>query len=424
MTIAPPPSNLRRAAPIVAGLCSVYILAHFYRVSTGVIAPDIMAETGIGAEAMGGLSGAFFFAFALFQIPVGILLDRFGPRLVVPLLLIFAVVGALVFAVSDSALGLTIGRALMGMGTASILMGSLVVATRWFPPDRFAAVASFFVAMGTLGALMATTPLAAVSEAAGWRGAFFIMAGVTLLFGVVAFLVVRDAPPGHAYYTRKHESLRQVARGLGEVLRNPQLKFIVSINSVAYAAVLAITALWGGPYLAQVYGLEPVARGNVLLLMTVGQVLGHLTYGRLDRILDTRKGLIVFGATASIAILLILALSPALPLWGVTTMFVAFGFISGYSVIITTHGRAIFPERLVGRGMTTNNTSVFLGAAIVQWATGAIIGAFVTDAGETPEVAYRVMFGFLAALQIAALVFYSRAQDAKPSEDLARQRAD
>ncbi len=423
MTSAAPPSHLRRAVPIIAGLCAVYILAHFYRVSTGVIAPDIMAETGLGAEAMGALSGAFFFAFALFQIPVGILLDRYGPRRVVPLLLLLAVAGAIVFAVSDTAFGLTVGRALMGMGTASILMGSLVVATRWFPPDRFAAVASFFVAMGTLGALLATTPLAAVSEVAGWRGAFVIMAGITLVFGIVALVVVRDAPPGHPYFSRKPESLRQVARGLGEVLRNPQLKYIVSINSVAYAAVLAITALWGGPYLAQVYGLEPVARGNVLLLMTLGQVLGHLTYGRLDRILDTRKGLIVFGAGASIAILLVLALSPALPLWGVTAIFVAFGFISGYSVIITTHGRAIFPERLVGRGMTTNNSAVFLGAAVVQWATGVIIGLFVTETGATPDVAYRVMFGFLAALQIVALAVYSRSQDLKPSEDAARQAA-
>ncbi len=421
--MTPAPSNLRRALPIIAGLCAIYVLAHFYRVSTGVIAPDIMAETGLGPEAMGGLSSAFFFSFALFQIPVGILLDRFGPRRVVPTLLVLAVAGALIFALSNTATGLTIGRALMGMGTASILMGSLVVATRWFPPDRFAAVASFFVAMGTLGALLATTPLAAVSEVVGWRSSFFLMAGVTSIFGVIAFAVVRDAPPGHAYYARRPEGFAEVVRGLGEVLRNPQLKYIVAVNSVGYAAVLAITALWGGPYLAEVHGLGPVGRGNVLLLMTLGQVLGHLIYGRLDRILDTRKRLVVFGVVVSITLLLALALLPGLPLWVVASIFVLFGFVSGYTVIITTHGRAIFPEHLVGRGMTTNNTSVFLGAAIVQGATGALIGGFMTESGETPEVAYRAMFGFLAALQIVALMIYSRSRDVRPSDDIARKAA-
>lgn len=364
------------------------------------------------------------FAFALFQIPVGILLDRFGPRMVVPALLVFAVAGAFVFAMSSTATGLTIGRAMMGMGTASILMGSLVVATRWFPPDRFAAVASFFVAMGTLGALLATTPLAAISEAVGWRSAFYLMGGVTLVFGVVAFSVVRDAPPGHAYLQRRPESLRQVVHGLGEVLRNSQLKYIVAVNSVGYGAVLAITALWGGPYLAKVYGLEPIGRGNILLLMTLGQVVGHLTYGRLDRILDTRKNLIVFGVAVSIALLTVLALVPNLPLWAVTTIFITFGIASGYTVIITTHGRAIFPERLVGRGMTTNNTSVFLGAALIQGITGAIIGSFPTEFGETPAVAYRAMFGFLAAVQIIALLIYSQAKDVRPSDDMARQSSD
>ena len=106
-------------------------------------------------------------------------------------------------------------------------------------------------------------------------------------------------------------------------------------------------------------------------------------------------------------------------MWLISALFLLLGLISGYSSLITTHGRAIFPERLVGRGMTTNNTSVFLGAAIVQWLTGLIIGAFVVVSGETPDIAYRVMFGFLAALQITALLIYSRARDVRPSEQIA-----
>ncbi|MSO64661.1 MAG: MFS transporter, partial [Alphaproteobacteria bacterium] len=377
------PSQFRQVVPIVAALSACYVMSHFYRVSMGVIAPDLMRDLALSAEALGALSASFFIAFAAAQIPIGVLLDRWGARITVPATMLFAVAGALVFFVADGLAGLTLGRALMGLGTGGVLMGSLVVGARWFPADRFAAIASFFVAMGTLGALLATTPLAAVSEWIGWRGAFAAMAVVTLAFLGVAFLIVRDAPAGHAYHERRSETWGEVYRGLGEVVRNPQLPFILAVNSVAYPSVVTVAALWGAPYLTGVHGLSPVERGNVLLIMTIGMIVGHLTYGRLDRVFDTRKWLILFGATASMATLLFLALVPILSVSQVAVAFTILGVVTSYSTLITTHGRAIFPDHLVGRGMSTNNMSVFLGAAAMQWITGLVIDA-MTPAGSQP----------------------------------------
>ncbi len=414
---------LRQTAPMIVALGCAYVVAHFYRVSTGVIAPDLVTEVGLSAEALGALSSAFFFAFAFAQIPVGVLLDRFGPRLIVPGVTVFAIIGALIFALSHEALGLAIGRAFMGAGTAAVLMGTLVVGSRWFPPDRFGAVASSFVALGTVGALLATTPLAFASDVLGWRGAFFAMAVLTLLAGIFVWFTVRDAPPGHAYFSRKPEDLRAVWLGLGEVIRNRRLPYIIAINSVTYGSTLTIVALWGGPYLTNVHGLDGVGRGNVLLLATIGQVVGHLAFGRMDRWLDTRKWLIVGGAVCFALVFLVLALAPQLVLWQVAALFTLMGLVSSYSSMITTHGRTIFPDRLVGRGMTTNNMSVFMGAAILQWLSGLVIGAAL-DAGLSQSEAFRVMFGFLAVLLAIGVSIYSRVDDAKPSADARRHAAE
>lgn len=414
---------LRQTAPMIVALGCAYVVAHFYRVSTGVIAPDLVTEVGLSAEALGALSSAFFFAFAFAQIPVGVLLDRFGPRLVVPGVTVFAIIGALIFALSHEALGLAIGRAFMGAGTAAVLMGTLVIGSRWFPPDRFGAVASSFVALGTVGALLATTPLAFASDVLGWRGAFFAMAVLTLLAGIFVWFTVRDAPPGHAYFSRKPEDLRAVWLGLGEVIRNRRLPYIIAINSVTYGSTLTIVALWGGPYLTDVHGLDGVGRGNVLLLATIGQVVGHLAFGRMDRWLDTRKWLIVGGAVCFALVFLVLALAPQLVLWQVAALFTLMGLVSSYSSMITTHGRTIFPDRLVGRGMTTNNMSVFMGAAVLQWLSGLVIGAAL-DAGLSQSEAFRVMFGFLAVLLAIGVSIYSRVDDAKPSADARRHAAE
>jgi len=417
------PTLLRQTAPMIVALGCAYLIAHFYRVSTGVIAPDLMNEVGLSAEALGALSSAFFFAFALAQIPVGVLLDRFGPRLVIPGVTVLAIIGAVIFALSHEALGLAIGRAFMGAGTAAVLMGTLVIGSRWFPPDRFGAVTSSFVALGTVGALLATTPLAFASDVLGWRGAFFGMAVLTLVAGAFVWLVVRDAPPGHPHFSRKPENLRAVWLGLGEVVRNRRLPYILAINSVTYGSTLTIVALWGGPYLTNVHGLDGVGRGNILLLATLGQVVGHVAYGQMDRWLDTRKWLIVGGACCFAIIFAILALVPQMPLWQVAALFTLMGMVSSYSSMITTHGRAIFPNHLVGRGMTTNNMSVFLGAAILQWLSGLVIGAAL-DAGLSEAEAFRVMFGFLAVLLVIGVSVYSRIDDAKPSADARRHAAE
>ncbi len=403
----------RAGIVIVAALCTGYVASQFYRSANAVIAPELMAELSISPESMGAITGAFFLTFALMQVPTGVLLDRFGPRIVMPALLMLAVLGALIFSIGDSEGSLAVARGLMGVGCAAGLMGSMVVFARWFPQDRFGTLAALIFSVGGVGNLLATTPLAAASEAIGWRGSFIGTAVITVGMAILLYAVIRDAPPGHPALARKPETARQVVAGLGQVLREKRLWYVSVMQFVGYPVLMTIGALWAGPYLTEVHGLDAIARGNVLLAINVAILVGVMAMGPLDRIFDTRKWIVAAAAVATIAILGLLTVLPTPPLWQATALLILFGLVAPYQMVLHAHARAIFPEHLVGRGLTVQN-SVAIGAVfLMQWVSGIIIETFA-DAAD-PGFAYRVVFGFLGAITLLALMVYLRIEDAKPS---------
>jgi len=403
---------------IVALLCVTYCLSQFYRAANAVIGPDISRELAFGPSDLAIVTGSFFIAFAAVQPFVGVLLDRFGPRLTMSALMVLGVIGAGLFSTLDGVLGLSFARVLLGIGNSALLIGPMVVFARWFPPERFAFLSSLLIAVGTLGSLLATAPLAAAASAWGWRGAFLGMTGITALFTLLVFLVTRDAPPGHPFLHREPERLIETIKGLGQVLRNRRMYLIFAMNLTAYASTITILGLWGGPYLADIHGLDTIARGNVLLAMAVGSVIGYLVWGPLDRVLDTRKWLIVAGSAGIVLVLAALAAmsSPSLTL--VTGLLAAQGLLAGCFVHVLSHGRAVFPEELVGRGLTVLNFGTMFGSFAMQYLTAQVIGAFTpTAAGHPPEEAYRAMFATMAAILFVAILIYGRIDDARPSQD-------
>ena len=417
--MTPPSSQFRRAIVILAAICPLYIISNFFRISNAVIAPDLMSELTLSPEAMGVLTGLFFAGYAAAQIPVGMMLDRFGVRITVPSMMAFTAGGSLLFAVAAGMLDLSLGRFFTGVGCAGVLIGALLLATRWTPPQHFATVSGTLSAIGVFGVLLGTTPFAVTVEAIGWRNSFIGMAVIAVVMAILGYLVVRDAPPGHAFHDRAREPIGEVVRGLGEVLLNPRLPVMFFIGFVSYAAVLTVLGLWGGPYLHDVHGLGLTARGNVLAVMTVALAVGFLTFGPLDRIFDTRKWVTLAGGAGTVVVLGLLALLPQPPLWLVTVLFAALAFLNGFSVTAFAHGRTIFPDRLMGRGLTMLALATFIGVAFMQTATGPIVGAFEQPDGIVSSAGYRWMFAFIAALVALALLFYSRTADAKPSGERA-----
>ena len=416
-------AELKRAAHPLAGLrvvlclALVLVISQFYRTAVAAIAPELMRTLALAPESMGAISAAFFLGFAAMQIPVGLMLDRFGPRRTVSAVLVVAVAGALTFATAEGAAGLVLGQALLGIGCSGVFMGALVATARWFPPARFATVAAVIMATSNTGNLLSATPLAAAAEAVGWRGAFLALAGLTALLALLVVLVVRDAPPGHARESRAPESLGAALRGLLEVLRDKRLPPLLAMACIAYPLILVLRSLWAGPYLSDIHGLEGVALGDALLIMSVAMIVGIVSYGPLDKLFDTRKGIMLWGGLATLAVLGVLAAVPGLDRTEALVLLVLLAFLGSNYVMTMPHARAFYPERLVGRAVTTVNLVTFVGVAVWQALTGLIVGAFAAPGEPAPEIAYRAVFAFLAGVLALALMLYRRVEDVPPSRD-------
>jgi predicted MFS family arabinose efflux permease len=413
----------RRGLIIVTTLATAYVASHFFRAANVTIGLDLMRDLAIGPEALGALTGAFFFGFAAMQIPCGFLFDHFGPRRTVAGMLILATIGGAIFTLAPGWPALLTGRVLMGAGFGAMLIGTMVVITRWFPPDRFSTLTAMVMSIGLLGNLAATTPLAWAAQAIGWRAVFGAAVVFTALAAVAVAMVVRDAPSGHPFLARTRETPREMLQGLVEVLRNPRLRPILALNFCNYACTFTVQGLWGGPFLREVHGLSAIEAGNVLLAAVVAYQVGMLVFGPLDRLLDTRKWIAVGGSLTIIGILATLALKSHPPVWVPVGAIVGIGFFSASSTMVMTHARGVFPDRLIGRGIATVNTAVMLGVACMQTLSGIIVGAFEPLAdGARSETAYRALFAVLTAVLIAAVAIYGRSRDVRPSDEMRARR--
>lgn len=406
-------------------LTGALAMSQFMRAALSVVAPDIMADTGLGLDQYGTLAGAFFFGIALAQIPTGILLDRYGARITVAAMQVLAAAGTAGFALADGFWALFAARFVTGMGFASALMGGLVLAARWFSNDRFSQAAGTLIAASqAIGLLLAATPLAALSALEGWRWAFMLSAGVTLLTAAAVAVLVRDAPPDHPWHGRKPDKAGDVFKGFITVLRLKGMGYVMLMAMSGYPIMITLVGVWGGPFLHDVYGLEGVGRGNVLSALVIGGVIGLMVYGPLDRIFDTRKYVIIGGGLLGSSLLAILALLPQPSLFVVVALFVVYGITGAYYITNIALGRALYPDHLIGRGVTTVNLGTFTGVAVLQLLTGALMGAFGAEAGSqgtsAPDEAYRALFGFLAAYSLIITLIYTRMSDVKPSAERAR----
>jgi sugar phosphate permease len=235
------------------------------------------------------------------------------------------------------------------------------------------------------------------------------MAAVTALLAGLLYLAVRDAPPGMVL-TARSESPREIGAGLLEILRNRQLRLVCALQLVSYPGAITIVGLWGGPYLAQVHGLDAIDRGNALMLMTAAMLVGAIAYGFVDGHVASRKRLLIGGTLAGTAVLTVAAFVPGPPLWLVIVLLTLYvGLVGGSVNVLHAHARAVLPDRLVGRGLTLQNAAAIGGVFLVQGGTGLLVGADALPDGTASESAYRLVFATLAAATLVGIAVYGRA---------------
>jgi MFS family permease len=396
-----PTTVLRVFVPFALG----YYFSYLYRSINAVISPDLVRDLGIDAGSLGLLTGAYLITFAAFQIPLGVLLDRYGARRMETMLLIVAAGGALVFAVAPSLPWLIVGRGLIGLGVSACLMASFRAFVDWFPAERLPFANGCMFAMGGLGAMSATVPIEVALQFTDWRGIFFALAGLTLVIAATVYLVVPEKG-GEADQNRQTD-LRSLLRGVGKIFVSPVFLRTAPLPVLTQGTGIAVLGLWLGPWLRDVGGLTRIDAAQYLLWSAAAMAIGYFLQGIVaDRL--GRRGwktehvaLVGMSIFLLVQLVILLEISPA-PL----AMWLVYGFFQTSGGNVYASLSQSFPRELAGRVNTALNLLVFISAFAVQWGVGAIISLWPTGAnGNFAAEGYRVAFAVLLAVQVAGLVW-------------------
>ena len=390
-------------AALLLALTLLTGLSQFHRSALGVIAPELSADLALSPAMLGAANGMFFAAILVMQLPVGIALDRLGPRLVVAGLSVIAVLGLVLQGLATDGTTLLVARALIGIGCAASFMSVVVLCARWYAGGDMTLALSRIFALSQIGILLAGAPLAWLAGWLGWREAFLISALLTGLAALAWWRLVQNDPPDKPAPARKPESLMEALRGQFSIWRLPGLSRVLALHLVAYAAAATVIGLWAGPYLADVHGLDAKARGRALAAMGLAMPIGLLLVGPLEKHFFPRAALVTAGAALSALMLIGLALWPTPPLPVALGLLVGLIFFSSYPVLLVTEARGLFPDQLVGRGATTVNMAQLLGSALLPLLVGLVVGFFPIEEAVRPEAAYRAGFAVLAGSLLLGL---------------------
>ncbi|CAN5283626.1 MFS transporter [soil metagenome] len=393
---------VRIAATALFPFACGYFLSYLLRAVNAVVAPDLVAAFGLTPGELGLLTSAYLIAFSLFQLPLGVLLDRYGPRRVQSVLLLVAASGCVLFAAAPGFVSLFLARAVIGFGFAGGLMAGLKAISLWVPVARRPLANTLIMSMGALGIIVATEPTQILSMAVGWRTSFLIFAALIALCAAYIFFAVpeRQSAPSTVGFTTQ-------VREFAHIFRLPVVWHLVPLLAVTAGTQVAIQTLWAGPWLRDVMGLSRDEAARYLLWMAVAFMIGILSAGIVaDRL--GRRGIsplavmlgyhLIYLAAQTVIVFRLVTF--ALPAWLIVAAFGQVAIIA-YPWLASRVG-----AEFAGRSNAAINFSMFVVAFIAQYAIGLIIGLFPASSTGYDPAAYSWAFGAFLILQIAALLWY------------------
>jgi MFS family permease len=397
------PLNWRLILSVFLPFAAGYYLSFLFRTINAAISPALKSDFGLDAAEIGLLASVYFLVFAGAQIPIGVLLDRYGPRRVQSVLLVIAVGGATLFGNANGFAELLIGRALIGLGVSAALMAGLKAIIIWFPKERIALVNGCMIMLGSFGAVTATTPTDWLLNCIGWRTLFGVLTIATLATaGLIYFLVPeRDTNPICFAGSGKRLTLRSI-------FLDPRFLRIAPLSATCIGSSWALHSLWAASWLADVDGFDRQSAVNQLFTMATGISLGALLFGTLaDRL--RKRGIateVLLAAVGGLFILAELALIlrvplPSVLLWSVISV-VGAATVLSYSMIAE-----YFPQELAARANGALNFLHFGWAFVVQYGIGLIVARWAPQDGHYPIVAYQCALGLSLALQAVALLWFA-----------------
>ena len=400
------PTGRRLLAIVFLPFAAGYYVSFLFRNVNSIVFPELTAEFGLSPGALGLLTSAYFLTFAGAQLPLGILMDRYGPRRVNAAMLLVAAIGALVFAFALDLTTLVLGRALIGMGVAVCLMASMTAFVLWFPLERMATLVGWMLLVGAIGALSATKPVELALRVIDWRTLFVMLAGYAVCASLAIFLFVPEksptAPPG---------TLRSQIGAVRTILLDRGFWSIGLTSAFVQSVAISLLGLWAGPWMRDVAGLDRAELASNLLFAAAAFGVGGVLWGVLsDRL--TQRGVpplatYFWGCVACTAAMLPIVLghgSASLLLWSLFMGLSPFGTLA-YALLA---GR--FPKEMAGRVVTALNMVMFFLAFAVQLGVGAIINLWPVIDGRYAVDGYRTAFALCWLMQVAAVAWLAYAE--------------
>lgn len=392
-----------RFLPIYFVFAAAYLLSYLYRTINAVISPDLVRDLSLDPSSLGLLTSAYFLGFAAMQIPIGIMLDRFGPRRVEPVLLSIAACGAFLFAWAESRTGLAMARAVIGAGSAACLMAPLKAIATWYPRERQASYSGWIMVAGGLGALVATVPLEFALRVSHWRVVFVGLGLVTLLAALGIWWRVPDIRASAV-----DAGWRVQFAGVRAVFVHPRFWWIAPLASFGMGSFMAIQGLWAVPWLMEVEHTSRAVAANHLFAMNFVIMLGYVALGFCGTAL-ARRGIEarhLFGAgfaVSALSLIIIWAQIPGSYLW-----WSLYGAGAAVNVLAFTTLNEGFGRELAGRTNTTLNLLMFGGSFICQWGIGVVVDAVSTFWSVDHGGSLRVAFAIVMVGNVLAYAWFAR----------------
>jgi sugar phosphate permease len=390
-----------------------YVLVYFHRQCPAVLATDLMKDLQVDGTVMGLFGALYFYPYALMQIPAGILSDSWGPRKTITLFFMIALAGSVMLGSSEG-IGMAIaGRLLVGIGAAMLFVPTLKVLSRWFRSHEFVTMTGFLMAMGGLGSMISTAPLAFLSSVTGWRNSFYIVGGFTLILAIAVWLLVRDDPaekgwPSIAENEGAPAHEVPLKEGLLTVLRERGFWFLGGWFFFTLAVFFSFGGLWGGPYLIDIYGFDREKAGAILSMLALGMIIcSPLLSFVSNRIFKSRKRVIIISSAFNCVITALLTFNtdgfsiPAL----YVLCFLLGVFSSAIVVIAFTSNKELFPVAIAGSATGLINLFPFAGGAVFQQVMGYLLQSHGRKGAAFTLAGYESAFMSLFICSVIALIF-------------------
>ncbi len=391
-----------------------YLLVYFHRLCPAVVALDMQTDLNTSGALLGFLAAAYFYPYALMQLPSGLLSDSWGPRKTITIFFALAGAASIFLGMVDS-MGLAIlARVLVGLGVAMLFVPTMKVLTNWFRTDEFARMTGILMAVGGLGGYTASRPLAWLSDLLGWRGSFVAIGAATLVVAVAIWFLVRNTPeemglpsvnPTTPDNKGKAEAIG-LAQGMKMVLSSLRFWLLAAWFFFTFSIFFSFGGLWGGPYLMHVYGFSKAEAGNILGMLAIGMIVGSPFLSWMsDKVFRSRKKVIVLSSIITVCVTIPLAFfpdgmnRPALFL----LCFLLGMFNSAVVVVAFTAAKELFPVEIAGTSVGLVNLFPFLGGAVAPPILGAILEAQEKTAAGYSAEAYSKAFLLYFVVALVAL---------------------